>query len=139
MDRRDVLKGFAAVAAAMTAPAMEAQGAVKPAFELRVYHANEGKLDDLLARFRNHTVALFARHGIQSVAYWVPTDDGPLKGRTLFYILKYPSRAEAATMWKAFQSDPEWVKVRAASEANGKLVDHSDSTFLELTDFSPKI
>jgi hypothetical protein len=134
-----MLKGLGAVAAAMTAPAMEAQGTEKPAFELRVYHANEGKLDDLLARFRNHTVALFARHGIQSVAYWVPVDDGPLKGRTLFYILKYPSRAEATAMWKAFSTDPEWVKVRTASEANGKLVDHSDSTFLELTDFSPKI
>jgi hypothetical protein len=134
-----MLKGLAAVAAALSAPAMEAQGAQNPAFELRVYHANEGKLDDLLARFRNHTVALFARHGIQSIAYWVPVDDGPLKGRTLYYILKYPSRVEAATMWKAFQTDPEWVKVRAASEANGKLVDHTDSTFLELTDFSPRI
>jgi hypothetical protein len=108
-------------------------------FELRVYHCNEGKLPDLLARFRDHTVALFTRHGISSVAYWTPVDDGPLKDQTLFYMLKYPSREEATTRWKAFQTDPEWVKVREASEANGKLVAKVDSTFLQLTDFSPKL
>jgi hypothetical protein len=108
-------------------------------FELRVYHASEGKMDALLARFRDHTTKLFARHGITSVAYWTPVDDGPLQGKTLYYVLKYPSREEARVRWKAFQDDPEWVKVRAASEANGKLTEKTESTFLELTDFSPKL
>ncbi len=106
-------------------------------FELRVYHTAEGRLPALLARFRDHTVGLFARHGITSVAYWTPLDD-PLKGRTLFYILKFPSREEAAKRWKAFQDDPDWIKVKAESEASGKIVEKIDSTFLELTDFSPK-
>ena len=66
-----------------------------PSFELRVYHASEGKMDALLARFRDHTTKLFARHGITSVAYWTPVDDGALKGSTLYYVLKYPSREEA--------------------------------------------
>jgi hypothetical protein len=107
-------------------------------FELREYHASEGKLDDLLARFRNHTITIFNRHGMESVAYWTPTDD-PLKGKTLFYILKHPSREAATANWAAFHDDPEWKSVSAASEVNGKLVDKVESTFLKLTDFSPKL
>jgi hypothetical protein len=115
--------------------AAQQDGAV---FELREYHAAEGKLDDLLARFRNHTIAIFNRHGMESVAYWTPTDD-PLRGKTLFYILKHPSREAATANWAAFHDDPEWKSVSAASEVNGKLVEKVESTFLKLTDFSPKL
>ena len=108
-------------------------------FELRVYHCFDGKLPGLLKRFREHTMALFERHGITNVAYWTPVDDGELKGKTLFYVIKYPSREEATIRWKAFANDPEWKAVSAASEADGKLVEHVDSTFLEMTDFSPKV
>jgi hypothetical protein len=107
-------------------------------FELRIYHANEGKLDDLLARFRDHTITIFKRHGMESVAYWTPTDD-PLQGKTLFYMLKHPSREAAIKNWAAFHDDPEWKRVSAASEVNGKLVEKVDSTFLKLTDFSPRL
>jgi NIPSNAP protein len=107
-------------------------------YELRVYHAYEGKLDDLLARFRNHTMALFEKHGIRNVAYWTPLDD-PLKGKTLIYIVAHPSREAAAANWKAFQDDPEWQSVRDKSEANGKLVKKVESTYLALTDFSPPL
>ena len=108
-------------------------------FELRVYHTFDGKLDDLLARFRNHTITIFNRHNMQSIAYWTPTDDPQLVDKTLFYILKHPSREAARANWAAFQADPEWKAVSAASEANGKLVQKVDSTFLKLTDFSPKL
>jgi len=107
-------------------------------FELRVYHTYEGKLDDLLARFRNHTRAIFERHNIRNVAYWTPLDE-PLKGRTLFYIIAHPSRDAATENWKKFREDPEWIKVQTESEANGKLVEKVDSTFLALTDFSAAI
>jgi hypothetical protein len=107
-------------------------------YELRVYHAYEGKLDDLLARFRNHTITIFNRHGMESVAYWTPTDD-PLKGKTLVYILRHPSREAATANWAAFRADPEWKQVSVASEANGKLVESTESTFLKLTDFAPKV
>jgi hypothetical protein len=107
-------------------------------FELREYHANEGKLDALLARFRDHTIAIFKRHGLESIAYWTPTDD-PLKGKTLFYILKHPSREAATANWAAFHDDPEWKSVSAASEVNGKLVDRVEPTFLKLTGFSPRL
>ena len=106
-------------------------------YELRVYHTYEGKLNDLLRRFREHTTKLFEKHGIKNVAYWTPTDE-PLKGKTLIYILAHPSRDAATANWQAFRDDPEWQSVRDKSEANGKIVEKIDSTFLALTDFSPQ-
>ena len=105
-------------------------------YELRVYHASAGKLADLLTRFREHTVKLFDRHGMKSVAYWTPVDE-PDKSNTLIYILYHPSRDAAAANWKSFGDDPEWKSVKDKSEANGKLVDKVDSTYMALTDFSP--
>ena len=107
-------------------------------YELRVYHAASGKLPELLARFREHTIKLFDRHGMKSIAYWTPLDE-PEKSNTLVYILRHPSREAAAANWKSFQDDPEWKSVRDKSEANGKLVEKVDSTFLSLTDFSPRL
>jgi NIPSNAP len=129
-------KSLGAAAAAQDNPSpAPVAGAV---YELRVYHAAGGKLPDLLARFRDHTVKLFDRHGIKSVAYWTPLDE-PDKSNTLIYILHHPSREAAAANWKSFQDDPEWKSVRDKSEANGKLVDKVDSTYLALTDFSPPL
>jgi len=113
----------------------EASSAV---YELRVYTAADGKLPELLKRFREHTTKLFERHGMKNVAYWTATDE-PKKANTLIYILKYPSREAATASWKAFQDDPEWQQVRSKSEESGKLVDKVDSTFMALTDFSPKV
>ena len=104
-------------------------------FELRIYHAYEGKLDPLVARFRDHTVDIFRKHGMTSVGYWLPTD-APRKGNTLVYMLAFPNREAATKDWAEFRDDPEWKKVVAASEANGKLVEKVDSIFLEPTDFS---
>jgi hypothetical protein len=107
-------------------------------YELRVYHCYEGKLPDLLKRFREHTTKIFEKHGMKNVAYWTPTDE-PQKSNTLIYILAHPSRAAAATNWKAFSADPEWQAVQKASESNGKIVEKVDSTFMALTDFSPSL
>ena len=107
-------------------------------YELRVYHTYEGKLEDLLRRFREHTTKLFERHGIKNIAYWVPLEE-PAKSKTLIYILEHPSPEAAAANWKAFQDDPEWKGVRDKSEENGKIVEKVDSTFMALTDFSAKL
>jgi hypothetical protein len=107
-------------------------------YELRVYHCYEGKLETLLTRFREHTMKIFETHHIRNVAYWTPTDE-PLAGKTLIYLIAHPSREAATANWKAFSSDPEWQKVQTASEANGKIVEKVDSTFMTLTDFSPRI
>ena len=108
------------------------------AYELRIYQAAPGKLAQLLARFREHTTKLFDRHGMKNVAFWTAIDE-PQKSNTLIYILEHPSREAAAANWKSFEDDPEWKSVRDKSEANGKLVEKVESTFLALTDFSPPL
>ncbi len=105
-------------------------------FEIRTYTANEGKLDALHARFRDHTMRIFKKHGMTSVAYFSPLDE-PLSKNTLIYILAFPSREAAKKSWDDFRNDPEWKKVAAESEANGRLVSHVDSKFVEPTDYSP--
>jgi NIPSNAP protein len=107
-------------------------------YELRVYHTAPGKLPELLARFREHTMKIFEKHGMKNVAYWTPVDE-PEKSNTLVYILRHADREAAAASWKSFQDDPEWISVREKSEANGKLVEKVDSTFMALTDFSPEL
>ena len=107
-------------------------------YELRVYHAAPGKLAELLARFRDHTNKLFEKHGMKAIAYWTPLDE-PEKGNMLIYILQHPSREASVANWKAFQDDPEWKRVKEESEANGKLAEKIDSTYMALTDFSPRL
>jgi hypothetical protein len=142
MKRRALLQSLPAAALLPAANWLSLQDKAAPSsstvFELRVYHTYEGKLDDLLRRFRDHTMKLFEKHGIHNVAYWTPLDDPP-KAKTLVYILEHPSREAATANWQAFRDDPEWQSVRDKSEANGKLVEKVDSTFMALTDFSPPL
>lgn len=105
-------------------------------FEMRVYFAAEGKLEELQTRFRKHTVALFAKHGMTNLGYWVPLENPENK---LIYVLAYPSREARDEAWKAFEADPDWLVAKGASEQNGKLVAKVESTFLQATDFSPEI
>ena len=104
-------------------------------YELRLYHPHEGKLDALKARFGDHTDAIFRRHNMKSIGYWSP-EDAPDSQNLFIYILEHPSRQEAEKNWAAFQSDLEWKKVKAESEANGPLVDHIDHYFMDPTNFS---
>ena len=105
-------------------------------FEMRVYYAAEGKLDELNKRFRDHTCKLFEKHGMQNIGYWMPLDNPE---RKLVYLLAYPSREARETSWKAFMGDPDWQKAWKASEVNGKLVAKAESRFLTATDYSPAI
>ena len=107
-------------------------------YEWRIYHVVPGKIENLVARFRDHTMKLFADHGIKSVAYWTALDE-PVKSSTFFYVLEHPSREAATAHGKAFQDDQQWKSVKAKSEENGKLVEKIDSTLLTLTDFSPRL
>lgn len=104
-------------------------------YELRVYYTHPGKMPDLLKRFREHTCALFERHGMTNVGYWLPVEEKDQD--KLYYFLRHDSRDAAKASWAAFGADPEWKKVAAASEANGKLVAKIESTFVEATDYSP--
>jgi hypothetical protein len=107
----------------------------KRVFELRTYTAPEGKLGELQARFRNHTVRIFNKHAMTSVGYFVP-QDAPNSQNTLIYILAHPSREAAKKNWADFQADPEWVKVQAESQVNGRIVSKVDSVFMDPLDFS---
>lgn len=109
-------------------------------YELRTYTTEPGRLDALLARFRDHTLKLFAKHGITNLAYWVPMDEKNGAGAKLVYLLGYPSRDAATAAWKNFRSDPEWQAVAKASEApsaGGKIVAKVESIFLAPTAYSP--
>ncbi len=105
-------------------------------FELRTYHTNEGKLDDLHKRFREHTCDLLKKHGAELIGFWTPTDDKDGKGNTLVYMLAFPSREAAKKTWEEFGKDPEWQRVFKESHKNGALVKKVDSVFLEPTDYS---
>jgi hypothetical protein len=105
-------------------------------YELRTYTAPEGKLPDLQARFRNHTMRIFERHGMKNVGYWVP-QDAPAKDNTLIYIISHESREAAKKSWAAFAQDPEWQKVNKESNANGKILAGVVSVYMDPADYSP--
>lgn len=105
-------------------------------FEMRVYYAAPGKLEALHARFRDHTIKLFEKHGIVNLGYFVPLDNPESK---LIYFLAYPNRAARDQSWKAFMADPDWQKAYKASEVNGKLVAKVEAPLLTATDYSPAI
>jgi hypothetical protein len=104
-------------------------------YELRMYQVNEGKMDALIARFGDHTDAIFRRHNMKSIGFWRPQDE-PYSQNLFVYILEHPSREDARKNWAAFQADPEWKKVKADSETNGALAKHIDSYFMDPTSFS---
>jgi hypothetical protein len=104
-------------------------------YELRIYRAAPGKLAPLIARFRDHTVALFEKHGITNVGYWRNAIGG--RSDELWYMLSYPDMAARDASWAAFAADPDWQRARADSEADGTLLDHLENRILAPTDFSP--
>ena len=107
-------------------------------FEMRTYYTAPGKLEDLQARFRNHTTKLFEKHGMTNIGYWVPVDEktGEPSGNTLIYIVAFPSLEARQKSWDGFRNDPVWTTVRTESEKNGKIVEKIDSVFLKATDYS---
>ncbi|MDQ3623977.1 MAG: NIPSNAP family protein [Verrucomicrobiota bacterium] len=132
------MKTFALLSAAMFAFAFTAYPAEKETrlFEMRTYYAHPGKLDELHARFRNHTAKLFEKHGMTNIGYWVPIENPDHK---LVYVLAFPNREARDASFRAFGADPDWKKAQKESEANGKLVAKVEQLFLVATDFSPQI
>jgi hypothetical protein len=108
----------------------------KRVFELRTYTAPEGKLGDLHKRFRDHTMRIFKKHGMESIGYWQPQDP-PDSQNTLIYIITHASREQAKKNWAEFSADPEWQKVSTESQVNGKIVSKAVSVFMDATDYSP--
>ena len=126
-----LILGWGATSA--VAPAAPDSGRV---YELRTYTATPGNLAAVVARFRDHTVKLFEKHGMVNVGYWTPADEKGGAADKLIYMLEHKSREAAKASWKTFGADPEWQAVRKTTEANGKIVAKGESVFLEATDFS---
>jgi hypothetical protein len=103
-------------------------------YELRTYTTEPGRLEALKARFRDHTIRIFNKHGMESIGYWVPQDER--SKNTLIYVLAHPSREAGEKNWKEFQDDPEWKKVAADSEKDGKIVQKVDRVWMDPTEFS---
>lgn len=102
----------------------------KAVFELRTYTTQDGKMDALHARFRDHTIAIFDRLGMQSVGYWTPEEEP----NTLIYILKHKSMAEAKKDWGSFRVDPAWLN--ASKESGALLAKAPTVVFMSATDYS---
>jgi NIPSNAP len=102
-------------------------------YELRTYTPAEGKLQDLHKRFRDHTMRIFKKHGMENVIYLAP-QDAPLKDSTLIYIISHANREQAKKNWAEFGADPEWQKV-AAESGIGRI--KVDSVYADPTDYSP--
>ena len=130
-----LLTGFAAGAFFGADAVLHAQPASR-VFEIRTYTAPDGKLDELHKRFRDHTTRIFQKHGMTNIGYWAPLDE-PQSKNTLIYVLAHPSREAAKQSWAAFAADPEWKKVSAESQVNGRIVEKVDSVFATATDYSP--
>jgi len=104
-------------------------------YEIRIYECFAGKLENLNARFRNHTLKLFEKHGITNIGYWI-NDVGP-SNNTLTYLLSYPSHDARVESWKNFRNDPEWEKVVEDSHRDGIIVKNVHNQLLNPTDYSP--
>ncbi|MEO2090072.1 MAG: NIPSNAP family protein [Gemmataceae bacterium] len=124
---------LAAVAAVALASAGSAANPLL--YELRIYTAEKGKLDALNARFRDHTLKLFEKHGIKNIGYWVPTT-GEEK---LYYIIAHKDKAARDASFKSFGGDPDWQKAAKESEKDGRLVKGIETIFLTATDYSPPV
>lgn len=105
-------------------------------FELRTYHCFPGKLEDINARFRDHTRKLFEKQGMSNVAYWFTVEKDGTQPK-LVYLLAHKDEDAAKASFDAFRKDPVWIKVKDASEANGKIVERVESLYLTPLQFSP--
>ena len=105
-------------------------------YELRTYWANEGKIENLHNRFRNVTLGVFKKHGVEVVAFWTPKNPTEDSG-DLIYIVRFASEEAMKAAWDAFRVDPDWVNGKAKSEENGTLVRKLTSVVMDPTDYSP--
>jgi hypothetical protein len=103
-------------------------------YELRVYRCLPGRLPNLLKRFTDVTMDLFAKHGIRQAGFFT-TEIGD-SNNELTYFLAWESMAERETKWTAFITDPAWISARNESEKDSQIVANITSQFLKPTSFS---
>ena len=105
-------------------------------FELRTYQATPGNLGNLHARFRDHTIRIFRKHGMEIVGFWSPTSEEE-RDDILVYLLAHDSQDAADASWQAFGADPEWASVAEESNKNGQILAGVERKYMVATDYSP--
>ena len=105
-------------------------------FELRTYQATPGNLGNLHARFRDHTIRIFRKHGMEIVGFWSPTSEEE-RNDILVYLLAHDSQDAADASWQAFGADPEWASVAEESNKNGQILAGVERKYMVATDYSP--
>ena len=104
-------------------------------YELRTYHIPEGRMEEIVERFRSVTCRLFAKYDMEVVGFW--TVEKPAEEYALIYLMRYADSEAMARSWEAFRGDPEWIATRERTEANGPIVGEIESRELIPSDFSP--
>jgi len=105
-------------------------------FEERIYRGKDLRAFAAVnTRFNDHTVRIFANHGIIPVGFW--TVEIGADQPSLYYLVRFDDLAEYTPKWNAFRGDPEWQRVRAESEKDGNILLRITSTILTPTPFSP--
>ena len=132
-----VLSMLLAIVALRSNPSNGQEPKMTGVYELRTYTTLEGRLPNLHARFKDHTLKLFEKHGMKNVMYWTPTDE-KTASNTLIYVIWHASPEAAKKSWDGFRNDPDWHKARDASEKDGKIVAKVESVYMKATEYSPK-
>lgn len=104
-------------------------------YELRIYHIHPGRMQAIHDRFSNHTLGLFAKHGMKVADFW---EDIDAEHNRLYYVLEFADMQAREAAFKAFQSDPEWQKVKSDSEKDGPIVEKLESIFLKRVPYFSK-
>ena len=132
-----VLSVLLAIVALRSNPSNGQEQKMSGVYELRTYTTLEGRLPNLHARFKNHTLKLFEKHGMKNVMYWTPTDE-KTANNTLIYVIWHASPEAAKKSWDGFRADPDWIKARDESEKDGKIVAKVEAVYMKATEYSPK-
>ena len=134
-----LLLGAFAAGSLLTARFMtiqEARADSNRVYELRMYHTFPNRLTPLVTRFRNGEVKVFEQNHMKFMGAWVP-QDAPNHENLFIYLLAHENRDAAKKNWADFGADPEWKNIQKTSEADGKIVEKVESTFMDPVDFSP--
>lgn len=103
-------------------------------YELRVYEVVPGRMPALHARFQNHTMGFFRKHGIKVIGFWEAVIG---TSNCLNYLLAFDNLAHRERVWTAFVSDPDWQRVREESQRDGQIVARIRNEIWQPTPYSP--
>ncbi|QHW34122.1 NIPSNAP family protein [Paenibacillus rhizovicinus] len=96
-------------------------------YELRIYYVVPGRMEELLNRFRDHTLHLFQKHDLKVANFWVDMD---ASNDRLYYVFEHRDLAAREKNFQAFLEDPDWLALQERTERNGKLYERIDEIYM---------